>query len=145
MIIVITHFIFGKESIKGIGLCVICLLLFILFVVGLTFKSLVSLDTSTMIKTLYSFELAQHTSFLVSLGYIVALILTLVPSPLLEFRYFIIPFLFYMVHIPPPNQVSRTVVALVFYTLIHCVTMYLFLYRPFTWENEPNALQRFMW
>ncbi|KAI9266224.1 asparagine-linked glycosylation 10, alpha-1,2-glucosyltransferase [Helicostylum pulchrum] len=88
---------------------------------------------------------AQHTSFLVSLGYLFALILTLVPSPLLEFRYFIIPFLFYMVHIPPPTSITRTLVALTLYFSIHVITMYLFLYNPFTWSSEPNQLQRFMW
>ncbi|KAI9360128.1 alpha-2-glucosyltransferase Alg10 [Pilaira anomala] len=88
---------------------------------------------------------AQHTSFLVSLGYLFALILTLVPSPLLEFRYFIIPFLFYMVHIPPPTAITRTVIALLLYSSIHVITIYLFLYKPFTWPSEPNQFQRFMW
>ncbi|KAG2234541.1 hypothetical protein INT48_007354 [Thamnidium elegans] len=88
---------------------------------------------------------ARYTSFLVSLGYLFALILTLVPSPLLEFRYFIIPFLFYMVHIPPPTTISRTLVALTLYFSIHVLTIYLFLYKPFTWPSEPNQLQRFMW
>ncbi|KAI7897317.1 alpha-2-glucosyltransferase Alg10 [Mucor mucedo] len=88
---------------------------------------------------------AQHTSFLVSLGYSFALVLTLVPSPLLEFRYFIIPFLFFMVHIPPPTQISRTLLGLALYLVIHVVTIYLFLYKPFAWPNEPNATQRFMW
>lgn len=92
-----------------------------------------------------NFFVAQHTSFLVSLGYLFALVLTLVPSPLLEFRYFIIPFLFFMVHIPPPLQVSRTLLGLGLYLVIHIITIYLFLYKPFSWPNEPNAVQRFMW
>ncbi|KAI7902365.1 alpha-2-glucosyltransferase Alg10 [Cokeromyces recurvatus] len=88
---------------------------------------------------------ANHTSFLLALGYLTALVLTLVPSPLLEFRYFIIPFLFYMVHIPPPKQTWRLLSGLAFYIFIHLITLYLFLFKPFVWLNEPNQLQRFMW
>jgi alpha-1,2-glucosyltransferase len=73
------------------------------------------------------------------------LILTLVPSPLLEFRYFIIPFLFYMIHIPPPIQTYRTLMALGLYFSIHIVSVYLFLYKPFTWLHEPDKIQRFLW
>lgn len=101
--------------------------------------------TYNLIDSLFFCIVAQHTSFLVSLGYLFALILTLVPSPLLEFRYFIIPFLFYMVHIPPPTAISRTVIALLLYSSIHVITIYLFLYKPFTWPSEPNQFQRFMW
>ncbi|CEP16638.1 hypothetical protein [Parasitella parasitica] len=88
---------------------------------------------------------ADHTSFLLALGYFVALVLSLVPSPLLEFRYFIIPFLFYMVHIPPPTQTMRTAVGLSLYLSIHLVTVYLFVFRPFKWRDLPDQLQRFLW
>ncbi|CAO3649578.1 unnamed protein product [Mucor fragilis] len=88
---------------------------------------------------------ASHTSFLLAFGYFFALVLTLVPSPLLEFRYFIIPFLLYMVHIPPPTQTWRTFLGLGLYLSIHLATVYLFVYRPFVWTNQPEQLQRFMW
>ncbi|GAN02031.1 Dol-P-Glc:Glc(2)Man(9)GlcNAc(2)-PP-Dol alpha-1,2-glucosyltransferase isoform X2 [Mucor ambiguus] len=88
---------------------------------------------------------ANHTSFLLVFGYVIVLVLTLVPSPLLEFRYFIIPFLFYMVHIPPPTQTSRTVLGLGLYLAIHLFTVYMFVHRPFVWTNWPDQLQRFMW
>ncbi|KAI8636062.1 alpha-2-glucosyltransferase Alg10 [Parasitella parasitica] len=88
---------------------------------------------------------SEHTSFLLALGYFVALMLSLVPSPLLEFRYFIIPFLFYMVHIPPPTQMMRAVVGLGLYLSIHVITVYLFVYKPFIWTDQPDRLQRFLW
>jgi alpha-1,2-glucosyltransferase len=94
---------------------------------------------------LISINIAEHTRFLLAFGYFIALVLTLVPSPLFEFRYFIIPFLFYMVHIPPPTQTTRTIAALGLYLSIHLVTVYLFVYKPFVWTNEPDQLQRFMW
>lgn len=89
--------------------------------------------------------LAQYNSVLLTIGYLFVLLLTLVPSPLLEFRYFIIPFLFYMIHIPPPTQTVRTLISLGVYFAIHIATIYLFIYKPFIWQNEPNQLQRFMW
>ncbi|KAG1175527.1 hypothetical protein G6F70_004676 [Rhizopus microsporus] len=89
-------------------------------------------------------KLGKETTFLFILGYLITLILTLVPSPLLEFRYFIIPALFYMIHTPPPSTRS-TVLALLLYICIQASTMYLFIYKPFVWQNEPNELQRFIW
>ncbi|KAI8081843.1 alpha-2-glucosyltransferase Alg10 [Gilbertella persicaria] len=88
---------------------------------------------------------AQYNSFLFVLGYMITLVLTLVPSPLLEFRYFILPFLFYMIHLPPPVQTYRTLIGLVLYASLHSAAMYLFIYKPFTWPNEPGQIQRFMW
>ncbi|KAI8981433.1 alpha-2-glucosyltransferase Alg10, partial [Pilobolus umbonatus] len=88
--------------------------------------------------------IANDSSLLFIVGYIVTLILTLVPSPLLEFRYFILPFLFYMVHIQP-RRMAHTVMAVVYYTVINGITLYLFNYRPFRWTSEPDVYQRFMW
>ncbi|KAI9248216.1 alpha-2-glucosyltransferase Alg10 [Phascolomyces articulosus] len=89
--------------------------------------------------------LVHHTGFLVCLGYLLALVLTLVPSPLLEFRYFIIPFLFYCIQLGPPQRIERTWMVVFTYTLIHIITIYLYLYKPFEWIHEPGPLQRFMW
>lgn len=85
-----------------------------------------------------------NNTLLFNLGYLITLVLTLVPSPLLEFRYFIIPYLFYMIHVPS-QSIRNTALALAFYLCTHVITMYLFIYRPFTWQNEPNELQRFIW
>ncbi|KAI9490244.1 alpha-2-glucosyltransferase Alg10 [Zychaea mexicana] len=100
--------------------------------------------------------LVRHTGFLVCLGYGLALILTLVPSPLLEFRYFIIPFLFYCIQLGPTSSSTtsgatqipflwRTWLVIIMYLLIHIVTIYLYLYKPFEWPHEPGQIQRFMW
>ncbi|KAI9025328.1 alpha-2-glucosyltransferase Alg10 [Phycomyces nitens] len=87
--------------------------------------------------------IAPNVSLLHVVGYVFTLALTLVPSPLLEFRYFIIPFLFYAVHFPP--QLKRTYLAIGFYSIINIGTLYLFFYRPFEWSSEPGESQRFMW
>ncbi|KAI9321821.1 alpha-2-glucosyltransferase Alg10 [Dichotomocladium elegans] len=93
------------------------------------------------------YALACHTSVLLFLGYFAAIFATLVPSPLLEFRYFIVPFLFYCVQIGPPKADKQwlTWIVLVIYAVIHVATIYMFLYRPFVWSHEPDQMQRFMW
>ncbi|KAJ1496972.1 hypothetical protein HMI55_005757 [Coelomomyces lativittatus] len=31
------------------------------------------------------------------------------------------------------------------YSVVNVLVLYLFLTKPFTWIQEPNAIQRFMW
>ncbi|KAJ1830576.1 glucosyltransferase [Coemansia sp. RSA 2706] len=68
----------------------------------------------------------------------------LVPSPLLEFRYFTVPFFFARLHMPLALS-ARTAAELAGYVLINAATIWMFLNRPFTWDSEPGKLQRFMW
>ncbi|KAI8330626.1 DIE2/ALG10 family-domain-containing protein [Chlamydoabsidia padenii] len=88
--------------------------------------------------------IGSHVSVLWMIGYVFTLLLTLVPSPLLEFRYFILPFIFFCIHLPPPSP-SNIFITLVTYSLINMCVIYLFLYRPFTWPQNPGEWQRFMW
>ncbi|CAO3588262.1 unnamed protein product [Absidia cylindrospora] len=88
--------------------------------------------------------IATHVSVLWMLGYVIALVLTLVPSPLLEFRYFILPFLMFCIHIPPPS-LPNFYITLVAYSLINIIVLYLFIYHPFIWPQNPGEWQRFMW
>ncbi|KAI8062422.1 alpha-2-glucosyltransferase Alg10 [Gongronella butleri] len=88
--------------------------------------------------------LSQHVTLLWMVGFVATLALTLVPSPLLEFRYFILPFLFYCVHLPSPS-VRRLLLTIAFYTSLNTLTLHLFLYRPFRWPQNPDEWQRFMW
>ncbi|KAI8146587.1 alpha-2-glucosyltransferase Alg10 [Fennellomyces sp. T-0311] len=87
--------------------------------------------------------LRHNSGFLTCMGYFVAIALTLVPSPLLEFRYFIIPFLFYAIQLKP--KAWQTSIVLFMYTVLHVITVSLFLYKPFEWAHEPGSTQRFMW
>lgn len=73
--------------------------------------------------------------------YFLCCFVALVPSPLLEFRYFLIPF--YLLHIQLPSDTKRCLVELVVYTLINFVMIYVFLYRPFISADESTG--RFMW
>lgn len=99
------------------------------FIVGLTF---------------YLPSTAKTLPLLNLLIYITAVGLNLVPSPLLEFRYFIIPFLMYMVHAPVPSN-ARLGALSVMYATVNCWTLYMFMWKGFEWESEPGRMQRFMW
>ncbi|XP_013408858.1 putative Dol-P-Glc:Glc(2)Man(9)GlcNAc(2)-PP-Dol alpha-1,2-glucosyltransferase [Lingula anatina] len=77
------------------------------------------------------------------LTYAVALFLSTVPQQLMEFRYFIIPYLLFRLHSPLSN-LSKLMMELVIAIAVNAVTIHLFLNRPFTWPNS-NDVQRFMW
>jgi alpha-1,2-glucosyltransferase len=88
--------------------------------------------------------LAFHQSWIWILGWITASILMLVPSPLLEFRYFILPFMIYRLHMFHGDERKLRYECL-YYIGVNMIVFYLFLYRPFQWEHVPNEWQRFMW
>ncbi|KAK4197300.1 family 59 putative glycosyltransferase [Triangularia verruculosa] len=86
--------------------------------------------------------------------------LSLITAPLVEPRYFILPWVFYRLLVPSWSFSSaglgrkidlRLVLETIWFVAINAVTMYLFLFRPYIWkDNEGNVLdggrlQRFMW
>ena len=75
--------------------------------------------------------------------YCVCCVVALVPQSLLEFRYFIIPYLLLRLHLPHETKLSL-VAEFGLYTALNVLTIYLFLYRPFLWPGS-TAKQRFMW
>ncbi|NXY83270.1 AG10A glucosyltransferase, partial [Alcedo cyanopectus] len=77
------------------------------------------------------------------LVYFVCLLAATVPQRLLEFRYFILPFLIYRLNIPFPS-LHRQLVELAFYVAVNAVSFYLFLNKTFQWPNS-DEIQRFMW
>lgn len=70
--------------------------------------------------------------------------LCIVPQRLIEFRYFIIPFLIYRLNI---NQTTlkEILIEILFNTAVNYVTIYLFLNKTFVWPQQPDEVQRFMW
>ncbi|TGO14688.1 hypothetical protein BTUL_0050g00040 [Botrytis tulipae] len=77
--------------------------------------------------------------------------LSLITAPLVEPRYFILPFIFLRLHFPTlaisvsPKINIRLYAETIWYLLINGVTGYIFLYRGFEWTQEPGRVQRFMW
>lgn len=84
--------------------------------------------------------------------------LSIVTAPLVEPRYFIIPWIIWRSHVPcnsaslPRGQSTRKaiydvrmVLETVWLLAINALVAYTFLYRTFTWPSEPGNLQRFIW
>lgn len=65
-------------------------------------------------------------------------------TSLLEFRYFIIPYLLWRFSIQSSHELRLYAEAFLF-LYINYITTNTFLYKPFTWQSEPGSLQRFMW
>lgn len=78
-----------------------------------------------------------------NLVYFVCLFATTVPQKLLEFRYFILPYIIYRLNIPMPS-LSKLLLELALYLSVNAVTFHFFLNKPFQGPNN-EAVQRFMW
>lgn len=87
--------------------------------------------------TVFILALSRVRSPMWAFGFVLATALALVPAPLVEPRYMLVPYMLMRMQLPgsPLEVVSNT--------LINAATMYLFLYRPFSWPD--GSLQRFMW
>jgi alpha-1,2-glucosyltransferase len=68
---------------------------------------------------------------------------SLVPQQLLEFRYFIVPYIIWRLNLVTTSMLTLTF-ELVLNVLINGLTIYLFLYKSFKW-NTSSEVQRFMW
>ncbi|XP_010673048.2 dol-P-Glc:Glc(2)Man(9)GlcNAc(2)-PP-Dol alpha-1,2-glucosyltransferase isoform X2 [Beta vulgaris subsp. vulgaris] len=77
------------------------------------------------------------------LAYFLACAATLVPTPLVEFRYYTIPFFIFMLNCGI-NETSKWFLMAILYVAVNSFTMYMFLFRPFEWSHE-SGVQRFIW
>ncbi|WOG96655.1 hypothetical protein DCAR_0415991 [Daucus carota subsp. sativus] len=77
------------------------------------------------------------------LVYFLACAAVLIPSPLIEFRYYTIPFFFLILH-SHVNSDRNWVLMGILYTVINIFTMAMFLFKPFSWHHEAG-IQRFIW
>ncbi|KAH7401656.1 DIE2/ALG10 family-domain-containing protein [Pyrenochaeta sp. MPI-SDFR-AT-0127] len=84
--------------------------------------------------------------------------LSVITAPLVEPRYFIIPWIIWRLHVPyvPASLSKESVTGRVPYDMrlsletvwllaINAAVCYTFLYRGFTWPSEPGNTQRFIW
>jgi alpha-1,2-glucosyltransferase len=108
------------------------------------------------------------TSFL--LIYLLSTALCLITAPLVEPRYFILPWILWRLHVPSYSHSPhprkgrqgwnlgavltfwlwkghdyRLWLETIWFLAINAVTGYVFLYRRFEWVQEPGKVQRFMW
>jgi len=88
------------------------------------------------------------TSFLLIL--LATTALSLITAPLVEPRYFIIPWIMWRLHVPSTKGKGkgydwRLWGETAWFLVINGVTGYMFLYRGFEWSQEVGRVQRFMW
>uniref|UniRef100_A0A0E9X1D1 Dol-P-Glc:Glc(2)Man(9)GlcNAc(2)-PP-Dol alpha-1,2-glucosyltransferase n=1 Tax=Anguilla anguilla TaxID=7936 RepID=A0A0E9X1D1_ANGAN len=88
-------------------------------------------------------ESLKSKSLFWNLAILVCLTAATVPQKLLEFRYFILPYLLYRVHIPLPST-PRLLAEFGLYTLVNAATLYIFISKTFHWPDSTDV-QRFMW
>ncbi|KAG6543053.1 hypothetical protein Mapa_015549 [Marchantia paleacea] len=93
-------------------------------------------------------SLAEKQKPLWIVAFFLAVAGVVVPTPLLEFRYYNIPFYFIFLHISITSsrkRNSRLFFTPVQFMCINYLTVYIFLNWTFQWSNQPGVAQRFMW
>jgi alpha-1,2-glucosyltransferase len=93
-------------------------------------------------------EEGPTTSFLLIL--LLTSALSLITAPLVEPRYFIIPWVMWRLHVPSQTKGKRGYdwrlwAETAWFLVINGVTGFVFLYKGFEWKQEPGMVQRFMW
>ncbi|XP_069101368.1 dol-P-Glc:Glc(2)Man(9)GlcNAc(2)-PP-Dol alpha-1,2-glucosyltransferase-like [Argopecten irradians] len=88
-------------------------------------------------------ECLKHKNVFWKFVFLICLVLSTVPQMLMEFRYFIIPYLILRLNMINESLV-RTLMELLLYAAINLGTVYMFGERSFVWENSRDV-QRFMW
>ena len=86
----------------------------------------------------------KRTNVVFKLTFPIFVVLNLTPQLLLEFRYFIIPYLIYRLQVRPVSW-WQLVLENLLYLSVNFATIYLFIDKPFRWDHEPEDLQRFIW
>jgi len=87
--------------------------------------------------------LALRRHCLWCIGYVLSVTALLVPATLLEFRYYIVPYIIFRLNVSVVS-LRHLVAEVSMYAVINALTIYIFLHRPFQWNSE-IPLQRFMW
>lgn len=78
-----------------------------------------------------------------NLAFLACLLAAIVPQKLLEFRYFIVPYLMYRLHVPL-SSLPRLILEFLLYTVVNAATFYIFITKTFQWPGSTET-QRFMW
>ena len=87
--------------------------------------------------------LVHGSSELLALVYWMCVVLVLFLQPLIEFRYFILPYLIFRIHGTHPSVVG-VLLDMVSYSAFNAAVLYQFAFKPFYWNNSVDV-QRFMW
>lgn len=92
--------------------------------------------------TLWVQAFARRRNALWILGWFLATSLVLVPSPLIEPRYMVVPYILLRTSVDTGGLCALVEIAWI--AMVDIATLGIFLYRPFHWAGSTD-LQRFMW
>uniref|UniRef100_A0AC35F0X0 Dol-P-Glc:Glc(2)Man(9)GlcNAc(2)-PP-Dol alpha-1,2-glucosyltransferase n=1 Tax=Panagrolaimus sp. PS1159 TaxID=55785 RepID=A0AC35F0X0_9BILA len=82
--------------------------------------------------------------FVITVFGIFATSAVLIPAQLLEFRYFIIPYLLWRISVAETRKFVL-LLEILFHLFVSAVALLLFYEKPFRWAHDSADLQRFMW
>ena len=106
------------------------------------FRYLISPVYAVSVILLY-FQLHDR-SLLNILLLLISIILLTIFQKLLEFRYFILPYILLRLSLHD-KKLSKLVIELCQAIFINGLTLYIFCYQTFVWSTQPDLLQRFMY
>jgi len=89
-------------------------------------------------------RIANSQGWLISTLGLLCTAATLIPSPLFEFRYYIIPFALWRMSIMERRR-EIILLEVLSHLIVSGAALYLFFEKPFRWPHDPKDLQRFMW
>lgn len=84
-------------------------------------------------------------SLLECLGLVATICAVLIPTPLMEFRYYTLPVFFSVLFSHSKWKIRNSGALVIGYVIVNALTLFVFLYRPFEWAEVPLKSQRFMW
>ena len=86
----------------------------------------------------------RRTGIAFKLAFPVLVFVSLAPQLLLEFRYFIVPYLLYRLQVKPQTW-WKLCCETALYAAVNALTLAVFVYKPFRWEHDPADVQRIIW
>ena len=93
--------------------------------------------------TLEQVEIINSSSLVSTMGFLVAVILSLVPLPLFEPRYFIVPFTCYSILTSRSRSERAFYMSISSLLVLNGLVLYIFWFKPFVWVD--GSVARFMW
>lgn len=88
-------------------------------------------------------SILKRTDFVFQMGFVFCLLANVVPQSLLEFRYFIIPYLLLRLQVVKP-EVWQLLCETALYAVVNAATILLFYLKTVTWPDMEEP-QRFLW
>ncbi len=86
----------------------------------------------------------RRTNVIFKLTFPLFVAINLTPQLLLEFRYFVVPFLLYRLQVKP-NRWWKIAAESAIFLAVNAFTLTVFVWRPFKWEHDPSDTQRIIW